>query len=310
MLVALLMPLPGRAEPAEPEHQGDANSRELDGLIFIPSRLVRDPFPATYFGLSVESGKGNATGPAINVLGLTVGNQSYSIGGMVSAFDFGARVAPWLSLRLNGGGGTFSGLDGRSVAVAGTSVLLSGGGGITLGTKLGSHVQLAVLGDVTYGPQYDADPFSSIATAIQQGTYKPGSILTHTSRLTFFAGAAAAFAFGPAFGGEVTLSYVHPRLEADDVVENLNEMSGGAVLELDLHQVTPVPLGLVAAYTYYGMFASGDDSHAQEVSGGIYYTGTTRVVVGLDVSGRFFNLRQRLDTSLLIGSIVLRYYWN
>jgi hypothetical protein len=312
LAVAMLLPSVALAS-TEPEPVDDSQSGRTTGEhLQIPSRLVRDPFVTTFFGLATAAGFGEVKGPSFSLQGVQIlGRRSYHIGFLGEQFDAGVRLLPWLSIRLSGVGAALTGTDGASALVVGATAFSSGSAGLTLATQIGGNLRLAFVGDVLYRPQFDVTVVGGLAASIASGSIDPSGIFSRADLTVYTAGVSAAYGVGKALGLIANVNYQHQRSDRQGVVNNANDLGGSAQFDVNFGAISPVPLAIVGSYRVDTAFALGSFNTTQEVAAGLYYTGRTALVLGLDVGARFFDLRtSALDTRAGIGTFVLRYYFN
>src|SRR6185369_4072280 len=92
--------------------------------------------------------------------------------------------------------------------------------------------------------------------------------------------------------------------------DSLNNLVFGLTADLDFKQLSArVPLGFLASYRAQVPLASSLRT-IFDVEGGLYYTGKDALVLGVVVRGRWFDLLPTYDTTAVIVTTVMRYYWN
>ncbi len=297
----------GRALAAEAH---DGNARELAGHVFPVSRLVRMPFTPTSLGVAAGVAYGSVEAPTFNVLGMQIGREEYPVAALGHSVEGTVRLWDFLALRLDLEAAAYTGVDAPAALVVGASAFGTGGFGVTLAKRFGSHLQLAAVLDAGYRPSFDITVVPSLIASIQQRQFATSDLVVDTRRWLFGAGAAFALTLAPPLGIMGDISYVHPRTKVAGQVSNADDLATAIQIDFDFGRFTPVPIAVVGAYRTQFILDTQADSRVQEVSAGLYYTGRSWLVAGIDVSGLFTSLRPQLDTRALFGTFSLKYFWQ
>lgn len=307
LLVGVASPASAQEVPCEPAPLLD---RTLGEHEFIPSRLVRDPFTATFVAFTVAYGYAWTTGPRIDVLGRSFGERDYEIGGIIQSVEAGVRFVDWFSLRLSGTSTVFTGLGGEAALVVGSSALFTGQLGATFGLPVGARSRLALTFDAAWKPQWDVLIAAAIERAIRESAVRSANLLVRSNDLFLVPGLAGAFGFNRTFGAGFDLQYVHTRRDVvNGDVDHFGAFAAGLQLNADLAAATSIPIAFVGAYRVAVPF-EGSEETDHEVGLGLFYSGRRELVLGLDASVRWFELRRVLDTTALFVTATIRYYWN
>jgi len=132
-------------EPAVPEDQSLAQGRVLNGHVFMPSATVAGALTTTSFGTFLLLGIGTTSASA------QVGDKTYS-----GSFDYagtGAALAyeyafmRYFSARFAMNDVIYSGIDGPSAIVVGTSLQFEASLGVTASLPVGDSLRVGVLFD-------------------------------------------------------------------------------------------------------------------------------------------------------------------
>jgi hypothetical protein len=300
-----------------------SSQRALNGHVFIPSRYVLSPFSQTSFGMGVVSGFANATGPKFSLsgpdAGQVIGEQDYSYALLALGFEFDAKLAEWLGVRLAGAGSVFTGIDGKSVLVVGASGSVGVNAGLTAGMPIGDKTRVAATFDVEYAPSLDITVAAGIIQALETNDVSSSDYFNDQNIFTFVPGVAAAWAPTPSLGFTPDLGYVRPEKNRDDVTTSRNGVRLGLLVDFDVRGVQPqLPMGFVAGYS--GDLPLGGEglSRVQQFFGGVAYTGREDLYLGVEVGYRKFTLRDipeggaatsSLDSDGVAVTIAMRYYW-
>jgi hypothetical protein len=297
------------AATARAQEEPAPRARELAGHVFTTSRLVRDPFTPTAFTSLAAYAYGKATAPDFNPLGLLPGTREYDLGGFAQLFELSVRVMEWLSLRVGSSATVFSGTSASAALVAGSSAQAVASAGLTAAHTFGDRVRAGVVFDFGWQPSYDLLVASSALRAIQQRTFSDEDVLRRTNTLTFNLGASAAWAISRFAGLQGVVRWVHPRREVNGDIRNFEALLAGAVVDIDLREVSPLRIALVGSYRIQKPFETGE-AIDQEGGGGLYYTGRSELVLGADFTWRSARLRSGLDISTPLLTATVRYDWQ
>jgi hypothetical protein len=289
------------------------SSRQLAGHVFTPSSLVVSPFSNTAFGTNTLVGTGTATGTLYDLQGNNRGTRSYDLGVVGLAFDFQGRINPALAVRAHAIGGFYTGLDGKAILVAGANAQFAGGVGATLAQNFGKRLRAGFTFDANVEPQYSVLIANAIINSIRNGTIDTNDLFVVGKRVTFYPGGSVAYSPHPAVGlGAQVTALVSKRVSGETVDKTDTGVNVGLIGDVDLNQFTTwLPLSVFVVWHYQGI--SGVPV-IRDWGGGVFYSPTRRLhlQLGLELYHRTNNLRpdvQRLEASVNIGNIILRYYW-
>lgn len=308
LVVTAMMASTGRADAID-----DAlPRRELAGHVFYPSLIVNDPFVSTFVSLYSGAGYEWIRGPNFDVLGHLVGTQSYRAGAMAQGASFQLGLTDFLAIRIDGNGGIDGGTNARSALVVGLIAPLTAGAGVTASWKLHPKIRFGLTGDFVYTRSTLVQPLQAIASSIAAGEVQGASVSERLNGYSVLPGAAVAVAPIDAIGLLFSAQYSWTRVTDGDTTDR-QAVNLGACLQLDLLPFAGVPLGFLASYRATIPFES-DVRFGNTVEGGLFYTGRRDLDLGIDVQGKWLDLRPdhifRLDSTEAVAVIEMRYYWN
>lgn len=309
-VLALLATSDARGEEADPRGVGESD-RQLAGHLFTPSLLVLAPFSTTAFGTATIFGTGTATGNRFDRQGNVIGTREYDLAAFGQGFDFSSRLTPALAVRAEMLAEFYSGLDGKSILVAGSTAQLAGTLGATLARNfLGGRLRAGLTFDAGIRPEYSLLIANGILRAIQANEIDEATLFRKGSRARIETGTSFAYALSPALGLVAQAAYIWSRRVSGDIErKERNGVAFGAVADLDLDSLSSIPIALLAVYRWEG---AGSLPTVQDYGGGIFYSRRVHLQLGLEVVRRRSALRpdiQRLQVDSTIGSLVLRYFW-
>jgi len=298
-------PDPPPPPPPSRPHQG----RELNGHHFIPSNIAADPFTSTYFGSQTGFGYLGVTVPERDGQGKPTGtSHAISLTPFTQSFGLQIGILPkYWALR--------AAVTGLAIApVTGQTALEFGGQfgwdvdvGTTLSFRLGRYVRLGALFDFDYSSNYSFDIASTLTRSLVAGHIDASTLLANSTTAEVRGGLAFAVAPHRSLGLTLAAQYIHDFLSGDRVASSdSGSISFTTALDLDLHAVSPVPIGIIGAYSLNAP-TSDTSQITHQVGGGIYYTGRRSLVLGPEV--RAILPPGSLSETFVYGVITLRYYW-
>jgi hypothetical protein len=303
-----LAPAVTRAKPGvDPAKNPGTADRTLGGHVFTPSLLVRSPFAVTSFEASLLYGAGDATGPTLDVSGVVIGEEKYSFAAMGQTFAYDKKLYEGISAGLGAVTQLYSGIDGPSAIVVGAEIGFGAFGRLTAGHRFGP-VHAAATFDASYAPRLGIVVIDAIARALD-GVVDGGAAFTQENAWTLKPGLAAAVALHRALGITASADWQWIALDTDDdrsVTEAGVDLAIAA--DLDLGELTSVPVAVLAAYRLTAPVGGNGVSRVIDASGGVFYTGRPALVLGLEVGFRSFSVRA-LDADAAVAQIRLQYLW-
>jgi hypothetical protein len=320
-LIAALLAWPGLAH-SQTSPESEPTGRVLDGHLFIPSALVRDPFTATYFQTSLGYGYATGTGPSFDVAGNTLGNRDFRFAAVIQSYELQAKILPWWAVRVEAEGLLFSGIDGVSALEAGMTVRLSPAIGTTVSAPVGDRVRIGGVFDFTYTPDININGITGVVRSVNARDLVFKNFLTDTRLTGWQPGVSVAITILPSLGAVATAGYLRISSDTDGVGDSINTVFAGVAFDLDLRQLNGMPIGFVVAYKLNAADTRDPGEATQAVTGGFFYTGVPHLVAGVDFSERWFDLligppgtgflpfeSRSENTNLTLMQMLMRYTW-
>ncbi len=300
-------PSPPAAQPTQP------SPREVNGHAFMPSLVIPPPVAVGSFAVGMLVGTGGATGPKYDAGGNPIPGETndytYAALGQLLAYEFAflKNFTGRLSLLTS----LYTGVDGPSALVVGTTVRIGGGAGLTWSFPLGNQFRLGASVDVNYSPQLNLLVGAAVLAALQ-GTYDPSLAFQQNNVFTWIPAVTAAWAPGSAVGFTAMVGYTGSSLSTPIKTYERDAVSAGVLGEVDFGKFTPVDVGLSVAFRKnFGINSAQSD--ITDVGGALLYTGKPDVSLGLEVLARTLTIRPQLPdplkTTFPIAQIYVRYFW-
>jgi hypothetical protein len=291
-----------------------AGRRVLNGHVFMPSATVQGALTTTSFGTFLILGLGTASGS------FQVGERDYA-----GSFDYAGAGASlgyehafrrYFSARFALAEIIYSGIDGPSAIVVGTSLQVSGSVGLTASLPIGDSLRVGVLFDAASSPGLAltiANGLQAIIDDCQAGNCNPseGSIFGTNRATTLQPALAANWAPWRPLGFTANAAYVHVSQDQGDETFTGEAVSVAGAADLDLVDVSKVPIGLQLAFSWTAPIGGTGLQHVTDLGGGIFYTGSQHLALGLQVVSRRFAVQPTVEVSwsTFLSTIGLRYYW-
>ena len=301
-------------EPAVPEDQSLAQSRVLNGHVFMPSATVAGALTTTSFGTFLLLGIGTTSASA------QVGDKTYS-----GSFDYagtGAALAyeyafmRYFSARFAMNDVIYSGIDGPSAIVVGTSLQFEASLGVTASLPVGDSLRVGVLFDAGTTPALGLTIGNGIKTIIdgcRAGSCPTGEgAIFGTQRATTLKPALAAnWAPWRPLGFTANAAYLSVSQDEGDQSFTGQAVSLAAAADFDFLAISQVPVGLQLAFSWTAPIGGEILQHVTDLGGGIFYTGSPHLALGLQFVSRRFAVQPTVDVnwSSFLSTIGLRYYW-
>jgi hypothetical protein len=307
----------GEEQAAESTSPRRESPRALNGLVFQPSRLITGPFSDTSFGMATLFGAGTASAPRYNLAGNQTGTRDYTMAAYGQALDLHLRLTPDVAIRLTVEGTIFSGINGKSLLVAGATAQAGVGAGLTAGRDLSRTLRLSFVGDVGLAPQYSVLIGNAVVGVIQSRSFDSAGLLSTVDRLRAAPGLSLAWAPSPMLGFIAEARYVWTRRVTSDGSDTQSRtaqgVSVGGLAAFDLDPFITFPIALQAIYR--GDYPVGNSglSTVNQAGFGVYYSRRVSLALGLEVLWRHGDIRPGVAPSLksdaATGALWLRYYW-
>jgi hypothetical protein len=310
LLCLLLLPAaPARAQTPTREAAALASTgRCLAGHCFLLSEFVPPPFVVTQFGLQSGLGIASATAPKLDSQGAVTGTTDYDLGALEQIASLRLAPSPYFGLRLSVAGSAVVGTDVNSALVLGAFFGYDLAAG-AIGSIAFGRVRLSASFDLGLDRFYSFNVANAIVQSVNAGKIDASTLLTDSTTKWLSPGVQAAVAFHRAVGGWVDVAYRHDFTSAGDQSDDDGRMELGAALSVDLHPVTPAPIGMLGTYHIILPFAK-DSSATHEVTAGVFYTGRHDLLVGVEGRITLSSPATDVDFTTYEGIVGLRYYWN
>ncbi len=294
-------------------HEGP---RTLNGHTYQPSNLIIGPFVTTSFGMITFLGAGQSDAPRFDLQGNQIGTQKVTTATYGQAIEYDLRLTRNIGLRFNVNGLIFSGVNGKSTVVAGSTAQAGLLAGLTAGWNLGHTTRLAFLLDAGVEPQFSVLISNAIVRAIQTGTFETTDVFTTVSRLRVTPGLSFAWAPAPWFGLIAEAGYVWTRRNTRGGEDTPRIQTGvrlGGVASFDLDPLVRFPIAFQGSYRSDLPVGGDGIPNVRQVGLGVYYSARLNLALGLETVWRHGLIRPgvlpTLKSDSYITGIMLRYYW-
>jgi len=303
------------AARSDAEDHPPTEGRILNGHTFMPATDVRAPFTVTSFGSFMNIGYGTTSGTF--QVGDRVFNQGFDYALFGATIDYELALLRYFSARLALNPNVFSGVNGNSAIVVGSSVQVGVSAGLTASIPLGDAIRVGVLLDTTFGPNL-ALAFGQGLRAVINSCQRPSGCVIDTGQVfnvvhvfTLQSAGAVSWAPLPALGLTANLAYLYAT-ETDSG----SSFHGDAVVpafaaDLDFGRIWSVPIGIQFQFRWIAPFSGTQLQHITDLGGGLFYTGRQDLAAGLQLIVRRTAVSNNVDVSFsnLLATIGLRYYW-
>lgn len=308
-LAAVLAATTARAVDEPPTTSG----RTVNGHVFMPSLVIPPPLAVGSFSVAMLLGTGGASGPTYDSGGNVTGTKDYTYAALGQQLSYEFAFLKNFTGRLNVLTSLYTGIDGPSILVVGTTVRLGGGAGLTWSFPLGDQFRLGASVDVNYSPQLNLLVAAAVLAALQSPpVYDPSLAFQQNNVFTWIPAVTAAWAPGSAVGFSAVVGFTGSTLTAPGKTYERDAVAAGVLGEVDFGKFTPVDVGLNFAFRKnFGINSS--QSNITDVGGALLYTGKPDVALGLEVLARTLTIRPQLPdplkTTFPIAQIYVRYFW-
>jgi hypothetical protein len=288
--------------------------RVLNGHVFIPSAIVSGALTTTSFVTYLEIAYGKTTGS--QQIGDQLYSGSFDYAGVGAIVGFEYAFLKYFSARLTINELVYSGINGESALVIGTSVATSFGLGLTASLPIGDSLRVGLLVDGGVGPGLALTIGSGINTIIkscQQGDCSAGQGNIFAKRNAYTVQPALAMNWAPwrPLGITANVSYAFVRQDLNTGTFNGQAIGLGVAFDFDFKAISDVPIGLQAVFSWTAPISGTILEHVSDLGGGIFYTGRPHLALGLQIVARRFNVQPNVDVSwsTYLATIGLRYFW-
>jgi hypothetical protein len=301
--------------PAVHGEQGPPHGRILNGHVFMPSFTVAGALTTTSFATSLLLAYGSTTGSVQLAEKLYSGSFDYAGVGAALAYEY--AFFRYFSARFTINEQVYSGIDGSSVIVVGTSLGAGGAIGATASIPVGDSLRVGVLLDYGITPGFGLTIGNGIRTVIQAcraGDCNVGdndALFKKNNAITVQPALAANWAPWRPLGLTANVAYLSVSQHRNEGTFNGEAMSAAAAADFDFLGISTVPIGLQVTFSWTAPISGSGLQHVTDLGGGIFYTGREHLALGVQFVSRRFavepNVEVSWDTSL--ATVGLRYYW-
>ena len=288
--------------------------RVLNGHVFLPSVSVAGALTTTSFGTFLETAYGSTTGSV--QVGDTLYSGSFNYAGVGAILGFEYAFLDHFSARLTINELVYSGINGSSAIVVGTSVATAATLGFTASLPLGETLKVGLLLDGGIGPGLAltiGNGLRTLAANCRQGncSVNEGSLFGLNNVFQIQPALALNWAPFRSFGVTANVSYAFVIQHRNNGDFNGQAFGLGVALDFDFKAISDVPIGLQAVYTWTAPTSGGGLQHVSDLGGGIFYTGRPHLALGLQIVARRFKVQPEVNVgwSAVLATIGLRYYF-
>ncbi len=294
----------------------------LQGHRFIPTSTVPDPFITTY--LRSQTGFGLLLDAKFPVFteGDTVAVVEGDIAFAVLAFEYQQAIVDFLALRIGFGGAVRTGTSGETLLAEGLNASYAFRFGVIGRVFRTENFLLSVVADYESNKLIAMDPFGfaqRVADECVDAPDVPQCILDSEEDL-LVSGRSSAIT-GGARGAWSPIEWfgLRGRLEigAGDAFDPESSLSTtiinvGALADVDLLEVTPVPLGFLLGFDSQLFGGRGSDiaESATRFNLGLFYTGHQEFSVGVEgIFGKVALAQSDESVDSITINLRLRYFF-
>ncbi len=297
----------------------------LRGHRFIPTSTVPDPFITTFlrsntgFGLLLDANIPVLT--EADTVAVLQGNIAFAVLG----FEYQQTIVDFLALRIGFGGAVRTGTNGETLIAEGLSASYSFAVGVTGRVFHTESFLLSAVADFTSNKIIGVDPFGFARRVAEEcGASLPDEELADcildTEEDLLVSGRSNAFTLGGR-GAWSPVEWFGLRGRAEFGVGDQFDPEAdlgttildlGAVADIDLLEVTPVPIGFLLGFDAQLFGSRGADvaESATRFNLGLFYTGRQEFSVGVETLWGRVNLTQSEDTvDSITFNLRLRYFF-
>lgn len=286
---------------------------ELGGHNFLVSAEVQDPFITTFFRNSTGGGIAfDIQSLVLGESGDTILNVSGDLGFLNLGFEFQGALADWVALRV--------GFEGSARVGTSLESLLGNGVSAVYGYFLGASFRLwetqkiflSATADLTGNTIYDVGLLRLVQDAIDVGDIPDSSSVVESGTdKAVVGGARFAWAASRLVGVRANGAVGIADLFREDQ-ESKFSFFGEAAVDLNFHNTSSVPLGLLGFFRIANFNPGASDVLEKSVSGGIEvdYTGHEDFGLGLTLRwSNFETVTTRQNINTFGADINLRYFF-
>lgn len=289
-------------------------SRVLNGHVFMPSGVVQGALTTTSFGTFLILGLGSSSG-SFQVGDRTFGG-SFDYAGAGATLGYEHAFMRHFSARFALAEVIYSGIDGPSAIVVGTALQVAASLGLTASLPVGDSLRVGVLFDVESAPGLALTIANGLQTLVEdcrQGDCNAteGAIFGTERALALQPALAANWAPWRPLGFTANAAYVHVSQDRSDETFTGDAVRLAGAADFDFLNVSDVPIGVQLAFSWTAPFDGTVLQHVTDLGGGIFYTGSQHLALGLQLVSRRFAVQPTVEVSwsTFLSTIGLRYYW-
>jgi hypothetical protein len=310
---------PATANTTAVEQVPVPEGRILNGHVFMPSATVPGALTTTSFGSFLVLGYGKTTGS------VTVGDKQYTgnfdYAGVGAIIGYEYAFLKYFSARLAINEIVFSGINGSSAIVIGTTLATGFNLGVTASLPIGDSLRLGVLLDAGFQPGLAltiANGLQSIISSCTTGSdgrphceVGDGSIFGMNNAKIIQPALAANWVPWRPLGVTANFAYLHVSQDRNDGTFNGDALTLAGAADFDFLAISSVPIGLQVAFSWTAPINGTGLQHVTDLGGGIFYTGRKNLALGLQLVSRRFGVQPTVDVSwsTWLSTIGMRYYW-
>jgi len=311
---------PGSSGPQEIVQ--DRKLPVLSGHRFIPTSTVPDPFITSY--LRSQTGFGLLLDARLPVLteADTVAVLEGDIAFAILGFEYQQAIVDFLALRIGFGGAVRTGTSGESLLAEGLNASYAFQAGLTGRVLQTRRVVLSAVADFQSNRLIAMDPFGFAQRVADECAEAPdvSQCILDSEEELLSSGRSNAFTGGlRAAWSPIDWFGLRGRTEfgAGDAFDPNSDLGTtilrvGAVADVDLIEVTPVPIGFLLGFDAQLFGSRGSDiaESATRFSLGFFYTGRKEFSVGLEsVFGRVALAQVDDSVDSISFNLRLRYFF-
>jgi hypothetical protein len=302
------------ATPTESREDTLPAGRVLNGHVFMPSAFVPGALTTTSFATYLELAYGKTSASA--QIGNTLYSGSFDYAGVGAIIGYEYAFLDYFSARLSINEFVYSGINGESALVIGTSLATGGSLGFTASLPIGDTLRVGLLLDGSIGPGLAltiGSGINSIIESCQAGDCSAGRGEIFGKRNAYSVTPALAMNWAPwrPFGITANVSYTFGWQDLHSGTINGQAFGLGLAFDFDFKAISDVPIGLQFVYTWIAPTSGSSLQHVSDIGGGIFYTGRPHLALGLQIIARRFKVQPDVNVSwsTYLATIGLRYYW-
>jgi hypothetical protein len=306
---------PAADTPAVHGEQGAPQGRILNGHVFMPSFTVAGALTTTSFATSLILVYGSTSGSIQLADKLYSGSFDYAGVGAALAYEY--AFFRYFSARFTINEQVYSGIDGPSVLVVGTSLGAGGAIGATASIPVGDSLRVGFLLDYGITPGFGLTIGNGIRATIEAcraGDCNVGNndaLFKKNNAITVQPALAANWAPWRPLGLTANFAYLSVSQHQDAGTFSSEALSGAVAADFDFLAISSVPIGLQVAFAWTAPVSGSGLQHVTDLGGGIFYTGREHLALGMQFVSRRFAVEPNVDVSwqTTIATVGLRYYW-